>query len=416
MNKRSLIAILLLLSFTFGFAGVFELYGIGKVGLNYSVSSLGRGKSSTAYSDSLTINLQNPANLAFIKKAGLEMSVHTGHNAIIGTGNTDNNTGFSYGMIKFPLSRKGGFALGLTPLTSSHASYRINDELNDYYETATSVGNIYAATLGIGYSFFNKSQLSIGASADYLIGGYNISKEMDFESNSFSDVLIETDEGFSGWKFTGGINVKPFKSLSLGFSYSYVNNSSRRQIINYMTSGSYFYSFIDTVEYNNTKVFPNRLSVGLAFMPLPRYIFTVNWMQYQFVDLASDFSFNPFYDDSQIMPFNHYGFGFERKGILSEYVPFHQSLTYRGGLFYEEQYMANSQGIPVKTYGLTLGMGIPFTKYQNRVDAAFVVEYNKGTIYEEAGIAPIDVSEFVFHFNLSITIAENWFNTRGKYR
>jgi len=36
----------------------------------------------------------------------------------------------------------------LAPLTSSHASYQIVDEVNQYNETATSVGNIYAATLG----------------------------------------------------------------------------------------------------------------------------------------------------------------------------------------------------------------------------------------------------------------------------
>jgi hypothetical protein len=422
MNKKIITIILLLISATFGFAGVFELYGLGKVGLNYSVSSMGRGKSSTAYSDSLSVNLQNPANLAHIKKAGMEVSVNTNHNFITGTGNTDNMTGFSYGMLKFPLGPKGGFALGLSPLTSSHTSYKIMNPDSLYNETASSIGNIYAATIGLGYSFFKEGQVAIGASADFLIGGYNINKEMNFISNSLSDVLIETDEGFSGWKFTGGINIRPFKFLSLGASYSHVTSSSRRQITNYMTSrassssSNYFYSYVDTVDYSSTSVFPNRFSVGLAFMPVARYIFTMDWMQYQFTDLTSDFSFNPFYEGSQIRPFNHYGIGFERQGILSEYVPFHKSLTYRAGLYYEEQYMANSQGDPVKTYGLTLGMGVPFTKYQNRVDAAFAVEYNTGTIYEQNGIAPINVSEFVYHFNLSITIAENWFNTRGKYR
>jgi len=63
-----------------------------------------------------------------------------------------------------------------------------------------------------------------------------------------------------------------------------------------------------------------------------------------------------------------------------------------------------------------LGLGVPFTKYQNRVDAAFMVEYNTGTIYEQSGIPAINIDEFVYSFNLSITIAENWFKTRGKYR
>ncbi len=416
MNKK-IALLILLLTLNAGFAGVFELYGIGKVGLNYSVAALGRGKSSVAYSDSLSANLQNPANLAFIKKAGMEMSVQSNHNAIVATGNTSNYTGFSYGMLKFPLAQKGAFTLGIHPLTSSRASYQIVDEVNGYSEIARSVGNIYAASLGVGYSFFEKRQLALGVSLDFLIGGYTITKDIDFESAALTPVTIENDEGFTGTQLTGGITLRPFKQLSLGAAFSYVNSSSRRQIINYMaSSSSYFYSHIDTVLYDNTAVFPNQIRVGLAFMPASRYIFSVDWMQYQFDGLASDFSFNPFYEGSRVRPFNHYGIGFEKQGQLSEYVPYYRSLTYRGGLFYEQQYMADSQGIPVQTFGLTLGIGIPFTKFQNRIDAAFIVEYNRGTIYEETGIVPIYVNEMVYHLNVSIAIAETWFNTRGKYR
>ncbi len=415
MNKKILLLLLLIISISY--AGVFELYGIGKVGLNYSVASLGRGKSSVAYSDTLTVNLQNPANLAYINKAGMEMSANTDHNVISGTGNTNNYTGFSYGVLKFPLAQRGAFILGLVPLTTSNASYQIVDELNQYRETARSIGNIYSVSIGVGYAFFKKHQLALGFSADFLIGGYTISKDIEFDDANLTPVSIEIDEGFSGSQFTGGISYTPFKQLTLGAAYSYVNSSSRREIIQYTaTSSSYFYSYLDTINYLNTAVFPNQLRIGLALTLAPRYIFTADWMQYQFTDLASDFSFNPFYEGSQIKPFNHYGLGFEKQGQLSEYLPYYQSLTYRGGIFYEQHYMADSQGIPVQTYGLTLGLGIPFTKYQNRVDMTFICEYNIGTIYEQAGISPINVSEFVYHFNISISIAETWFNTRGKYR
>jgi len=46
-----------------------------------------------------------------------------------------------------------------------------------------------------------------------MIGGYNIVKEMDFTSDLYSDIMIETDEGFTGWKFTGGITFKPIKTF-----------------------------------------------------------------------------------------------------------------------------------------------------------------------------------------------------------
>ncbi|MFA6618736.1 MAG: hypothetical protein WCT23_06695 [Candidatus Neomarinimicrobiota bacterium] len=417
MNKKIYILLLAVLIFSGAYAGVYEIYGLGEVGINYSVDAQGRGKSSTAYSDSLGINMQNPANLAFLQKAGMEIGIESQFNSLKGIGYTDGYTGFKYGLLKFPLTKKGGIALGLLPITSSHASYRISSDDNIASETRTSDGNIYAASMSVGYSFFKYSQLAIGVSVDYLIGGYNIVKDLDFVSPSYQDIKIESDEGFNGWQFTGGITIKPIKQLSIGASYTHVGKMSRRKITNYMTSSStYFYSSIDTSEYSNVKLLPNRFSLGLAFMPSSRYIFTADWMQYQFSALSTDFSFSPLYERAQVRPFNHYGIGFEKKGILSEYVPYHQSLTYRGGLFYEQHYLATSQGKALKTYGATLGMGFPFTKYNNRLDIAFIVEHNQGTIYEEEGITPLTLNEFVYRFNMSITIAETWFITRGKYR
>ncbi len=418
MNKKLYIILFSILVSASAYAGIFDIYGIGKVGINYTVAAQGRGKSSVAYSDSLSANMQNPANIAFLQKAGMEVGVGTQLNAIEGIGYTNGYTGFSCGLLKFPLADKGGLVIGMTPITSSHASYQITTPENTYTETSSSEGSIYAATAGVAYSFFKNGEVAVGLSADYLVGGYNIVHEMDFTSKDYSDVRIEKDEGFNGWQFTGGINVKPFKFLSLGASYTHVNNISHRQIANYMVGSNLndFYSHIDTFEYNNVNLLPNRFAVGLAFMPTARYIFTVDWMQYQFTTLSPDFSFNPFYEGSQIQAYNHYGLGFERKGILSEYVPYYKSLTYRAGAFYEEQYMASSSGVPVKTYGITLGLGLPFTGYRNRLDVAFVAEYNYGTIYEEEGIEPLNLNEMVYSLNFSITIAENWFKTRGKYR
>ena len=398
-------------------AGVFELYGLGKVGLNYSVASSGRGKASTAYADSLTANLQNPANLAYLRKAGMEMSLNTRHNMISGTGNTNNYSGFSYGLLKFPLAGKGALSLGITPLTSSNASYRISNAAQGYEESSYSRGNIYSANLNAAYSFFRKGQLAIGAGAEFLLGGYTIIRDIAFENEDLTEVSIESDESFSGSQFTGGITVTPFPWLSLGAAYTRVTNSTRREIIHYMANSEhYFYSHLDSAGISEDDVFPDQLRLGLAFTPAPRYILTADWMRYRFEGLASDFSFNPFYEGAAISSFDHFGLGFEKQGVLNEYLPYYRSLTYRGGLYFQRHYLRDPLGVPVRTYGLTLGLGLPFTEFRNRVDAAFVCEYNTGTVYATAGIDPVHVNEFVYHLTVSITIAETWFNTRGKYR
>jgi len=78
--------------------------------------------------------------------------------------------------------------------------------------------------------------------------------------------------------------------------------------------------------------------------------------------------------------------------------------------------MADSQNVPVQTVGISLGLGLPFTQFRNRIDAAFICEYNSGTLYEQSGIDPIRVSEFVYHLKVSISIAETWFRTRSIVR
>lgn len=415
MNKRP-IFLLLIAGFTFAFAGIFEHYGLGKVGLNYSVSASGRGKSSLAYSDSLSVNMQNPASLAFIRNAGIEMSVQSNHNFLQGTGNTNNYTGFSYGTLKFPLTRKGAFILGIVPLSSANASYQILAE--DYSEISHSLGNIYAATLGAGYALFPKKQVAFGVSADYLIGGYTITNDIEFESgSSLTPVRIERAEGFSGLQFSAGVNVTPFDFISIGASYTLPGPAARREITRYMAiSSSYYYSYIDTAEFSDINIFPEQLRLGLALKLAPRYILTGDWVRYQFSENDADFSINRFYEGQATGPFQHYGVGIEKQGILSEYVPFHRSLTYRFGAFYDEHYLIDSEGTPIRTYGISLGLGIPFNQYRNRIDAAFVGEYNSGTIFGDAEGPLLHAREFVYHFTVSISIAETWFHTRGKFR
>ncbi|MDZ7821900.1 MAG: hypothetical protein U5N26_08850 [Candidatus Marinimicrobia bacterium] len=131
-------------------------------------------------------------------------------------------------------------------------------------------------------------------------------------------------------------------------------------------SDTYFYSYRDSAGFTDTDV-PDQLRVGLALKFAPRYILTADWMQYQFLSVVSDFSFNPMYEGAQARSFDHYGLGIEKQGVLSEYLPYYRSLTYRGGVYFEQHYMADSQGRPVQTLGLTLGIGVPFTEYRKSV-------------------------------------------------
>src|SRR6056297_770106 len=98
MIKR-LFLLFALIGFSITYAGIFELYGIGSIGINYSTAAAGRGRTSVAYTDSMNINFQNPALTAYISGAGLAMSASSRHNDVRGVGNTNNYSGFNYGNI-----------------------------------------------------------------------------------------------------------------------------------------------------------------------------------------------------------------------------------------------------------------------------------------------------------------------------
>ncbi len=136
------------------FGSIFDTYGIGRVGINYSVASTGRGYTAALYNNSLTINFQNPAGLAMTKYAGFNLGIKSHFNNIDPFGYTESAVDFSYGVIKFPFTKKGGCSIGLVPIASANSTYNINNSNVGYTEQILNSGKIYSANINIGYKNF----------------------------------------------------------------------------------------------------------------------------------------------------------------------------------------------------------------------------------------------------------------------
>lgn len=407
----------------FAQAGIFELYGLGKIGINYSSAAIARGKTSVAYTDSMNINFQNPAMLAYVNGSGLAMSGASNHNNILGVGNTNNYSGFNYGNIKIPVTDRGGMMLGLIPLTSVNSSYKIENTDDGYTETTEGMGNLYSASLGFGYSFFKRQNLAIGGSFDLIVGGYTLTNTLEFIDSTIIPVAVEHDESYDGTQINLGLSYSPLPWLTAGASLGKVLSTSKRTISTYMANGSNnYYTYTDTTDYTDLGlIFPDRLTAGIAVKLSDKHVITADYLTYNASILDDAYSFNPLYDGLVTGDFQHIGLGFERVGTLSKYVPYAQAMTYRAGLYYDTNYLRSNnilQSIdtPIKTYGFTLGAGIPFTEFANRVDLTFSVEYNTGIVYNTEIIDAIHADELYFRFDIGILISETWFNTKGKLR
>lgn len=144
---------------TFVQAGIFDLYGTGNYGNDLSVSASGRGGTSVAYTDSLTVGVKNPALLSHVRFTGLETGVKTKISHISNFGYNESSVRFDYVNLLIPVGLRGGMLIGFNPLTTAKAEYQVATPYTT--EILTNNGDIYTISLGMGYRIFNNFHLGL---------------------------------------------------------------------------------------------------------------------------------------------------------------------------------------------------------------------------------------------------------------
>ena len=409
MNKKRFIVLLVALFCGNLFGSIFDTYGIGRIGINYSVASAGRGYTYTSDNNGLAINFQNPASLSMTKNTGFDLGLKSHFNHIDPFGYTESDVEYSYGIIKFPFTKKGGISLGLIPIASASSTYNIKNEAVGYSEQIINSGKLYSANINIGYRIL--PILNIGVGYEFLSGGYNFIKEVNFVDKSLVSSKLTSDFGIDGRQLSTGIVLALRDKINLGISYSYVLKINQQTINTYNAIGNY-YSLKDTT-CSDGKIFPNKLNVGVTYNINNKYHLNFEYLFYKFdnVDIV-----NSIYENGGFNNYSHYGFGLEKSGGNNIFDPFFKKIILRTGCFYKNNYYHNISGEKNVSKGITFGVGIPYNKFRSQIDLSFVLEQNSGTIYEGRNIDRVDVNETVYRFGVSFLTTEKWFNTKGKYR
>lgn len=405
------IIILILTSLLCGnlFGSIFDTYGIGKVGINYSVAAAGRGYTAASYNNNLTINFQNPASLAMTKYAEFNLGIKSHFNEIDPFGFTESSIEFSYGVIKFPFTKKGGMSIGLIPIASANSTYNINNSNVEYSEQVLNSGKIYSANINIGYKIL--PFLDIGFGYEFLTGGYNFTENIDFDDESLISSNLTSDYGIDGRQLSAGVVLSYKDKLNFGVSYSFVFDVNQQKINTYNATGNY-YSLKDTT-YSDKKIFPNKMDIGVTYNVNKKYHLNFEFLTYRFDNIDE---INSVYESGGINNYLHFGLGLEKSGEKSIFDSFFEKMIFRMGCFYNNNYYHNSSDDAVISKGLTFGVGIPYNKFKSRIDLSFVWERNSGTIYEKQNINTLDIDENVYRLQVSFLTTEKWFNTKGKYR
>lgn len=412
-----------------GTASPYSFYGIGSLKFKGTVENRSMGGISI-YSDSIHINLQNPAtnageNLAVYGNEGrpIKFSVagtHTNFKLKSDSGEDKlSSSTFDYIAFSIPVG-KLGIGFGLTPFTSVGYKLETYNDNNTIYERFKGEGGINEAYISVGYPI-NKN-LSVGVETNYNFGSIKNSTIVFLYNDEGELVQYQTRENnrsdLSGAGFNLGITYKAMITdkleLMSGFTYapktslSSKNERSTSTIVINNSNGQEF--IVNTIEADlesqglkETKTdSPSRISLG-AGIGQPRIWFIG-------ADYAVQYS-KGFYNalngpESPVLnnrtSFALGGFFIPKYNSFSSYF---SRVVYRSGIRFENTGL-EINNTDIKEFGISFGVGLP-------VGADFFSNANFGVEIGKRGTTKNNlIQENFVNFNLSLSLNDRWFKKR----
>ncbi len=398
----------------------YTCYGLGDLSTQGTAYLRSMGGVGVAYRNQVMINYLNPASYSAVgQKSFLFNFGMEGQNFYLKSQNTKN----SYNTfnvrdvaIEFPLARRIGFGLSVTPL--SNVGYRIEETVTDPDILAT-VGQVkykYSGEGGVtqfkaGVGMEIVKGLSVGAEMIYYFG--SIDRYVDqyitpiTSSGSYNGVSASTKENVSrifgnfGLQYDVIANEK--RILTVGATYQ-MGGELRSDISKYIPSGDMYGDTVSFVSSKSDFTLPSNVTVGF-FYQTPKVGFGVdysyqNWSGTNESDEANGVK----YVDTHSIK------------VGGQYTPdwgdirhFYKRLTYRAGFRYSTYYM-QLKGQDISDKAVTLGVGIP-------VNMRRLSNINVGLEYGMRGSVRsgmIRENYFKFSIGLSLFGEDFWF-VKQKY-
>lgn len=397
----------------------YSRYGLGDILPSQNIMSRGIGGVSAAYADVISVNFQNPASYAKLKRStfdfGLEIDSRTLRVFDPPRKFSSVSPIISYIQLGLPLSktRNWGMNIGLRPVTRINYKLQrlekgenIQDSVNTIFEGN---GGTYEVYTGTGFSIKN---LSIGFNVGYLFGSKDYSTKTYILDTAFVyPAMHQNNANFGGVFINGGFQytIKMGKENMFrigGFGNLKSNyHASREQIVQTFdedaTTGR-----IDSVEVVSRKTstgkvtYPSTLGAGVMFYKGNKWLvgadFTqTKWSDYRFfgeTDLVQDaWSF-------------HVGGQLQPDGVTAN-KSYWNRVTYRAGFNYGRNYV-NVNDEDLSTWTASIGFGLPmrppsYTNQYSIINTSF--EFGK------RGSSSNLIQENFFKIGIGLTLSDIWF-------
>jgi hypothetical protein len=418
----------------------YSRYGIGDlVNENFMHTRL-MGSIGSSYIDGYHINIVNPASYASLRATAFDIGLDAKRSKFSSGENENINwTGnLQYISLAFPLGnplneildqkkRKYDLGMSFTLMPNSTVGYNITS-----LDSLAGIGNIERLYGGDGGSYkfiwgnaIKYKDFSFGINLGYLFGKINYVQNITFFDLPFAyQDRFSNDYNLSGFLFgTGAIyskilNKKELENktervpnlISLGVRFktstSFNTNLTTSQ---YGVQTINSTQFIDTAyiakDVEGTGKLPMELGLGASYYGGEKYMIgadfsMTNWSSYR-NDADKTVSENPLSNT-----YNVSLGGFYRPDYKS-YNRYFKRVYYRYGFYYNTD-PRSIDGEQLKSYGFTIGMGMPFI-YQRKISHA-----NIGLEFGKRG-AGSPIIESFFKISLGFTFNDDEWFIKKKY-
>ncbi len=420
----------------------YSRYGIGDLAPNTNIVSRGMGGISAAFSDLLSVNMNNPASYSKFKtfleektlksisgRVVLDIGTNFDNRTLKSTTGpekfTSSNAIFSYMQMAIPVKNNIGVSFGLRPV--SRIGYKIvkrerlfdpltNQPIDSALTEFNGDGGSYLASVGAGFA---KKNLSVGFNFGYLFGNKNYTSKRALLNDSveYKNSNHTTRTSFGNIHLNLGaqydIQLNKSTSLKLGAYGSFqqkLNASTdliRETFVRNATAGDFT---LDSVSYQKnllgTIILPANLGVGFVIERLQDqnsqgYLFGVDFVQTNWENYR-------YYGNTDLLANSwQLKFGAQLRPIPTR--SYWSNIAYRAGFFFGPDYVKVQKTL--SQFGASFGLELPVANY-NRLSPGQFTRVNMAFEYISRGNNTNLLKENNFRISAGFSLSDIWFGKK----
>ena len=389
-----------------GTTSPYSFFGIGNLKFKGTVENRSMGGIGV-YSDSIHINIQNPAGIAGLRLVNYSISGSHRVNTIATSEESQKatTTTLDYLAIGIPMG-KFGASFGIIPYTAT--GYKLENVNGTTTTQYSGEGGLNKAFFTLGYQI--TPDFSVGVDANYNFGNIENTTLSTQENIQLGTKEINRSD-LLGFSFNIGAQYKTKVSDKLEFmsSITYTpetnfNSENSRVLSTFLVLGNGNTADIDLREIaveDTDFTFPSQITLG-AGIGTPKNWFIGGEFSTQKTSNLTNRTFeleNVIFEDAS--KFRVGGFYIPEYNSFSSYW---KRVVYRGGFRFEETGL-NINSESINEFGISFGMGLPMGRTFSNINLGFELG-KRGT--KNNGL----VEESFFNIFISLSLNDKWFEKR----